>query len=102
MIRIGKEYGATGEDAHQRGIERRRAVYNVCRTQPTPEQQKIIERLEKGFHGDWEGRDPYHMMRNAQYMGIELSEEELGPDGLWRPVPTEDASLTLGQKGAIL
>lgn len=101
MTIVGKEYDATGTDAQKRGVERRRAVYSICGTFLTPEQKRLIERLEMGFHGDWGGRDPYNMMRNAQYMGIELSEEELGSDGKWHVVGDPDILISLGQNGAL-
>lgn len=101
MIQIGKEYPAEGQDAQARGIAKRRAVYSICGAVPTPEQLVTIDRLERGFHGDWGGRDPYNMMRNAQYMGIELGEEELCPDGKWREVGNPDILISLGQKGAL-
>lgn len=102
MIQRGTEYVAKGEDAQQRGVERRRAVYNICGTFVTPEQKMLIERLEKGFHGDWEGRDPYNEIRQAFVRGIEIYEEELSPDGQWQPlVHTLDTRMTLGQEGAL-
>lgn len=101
MTIVGKEYSAKGTDAKERGIAKRRAIYCVGGEYQTPEQKKIIARLEKGFHGDWDDRDPYNMMRNAQYMGIELGEEELCPDGKWREVGNPDILISLGQKGAL-
>ena len=101
MIKIGSEYQATGDDAEARGIKMRRAVYDIRSMSPTPEQRMLIERLEKGFHGDWQGRDPYDMMRQAQYMGIELSEEELCEDGVWRPVVIDDTRKTLMMEGTL-
>jgi hypothetical protein len=101
MIQIGKEYPAEGHDAQARGIAKRRAVYSICGAVPAPEQMVTIDRLERGFHGEWGGRDPYNEMRQAQVKGIEIWEEELCPDGKWRPVTNNDATITLGQAGAL-
>lgn len=91
MTIVGKEYEAKGSDALKRGIHKRRAVYQVCGGILTQEQKNVIDRLESGFHGDWGGTiDPYNTMRNAQYMGIELGEEELCPDGKWRKMEYTD------------
>ena len=101
MIIHGKEYDTTSSKDKSRGIAKRRAVYHVCGAIPAPEQQIAIDRLEKGFHGDWEGRDPYNEMRQAIVRGIELNEEELWPDGKWRMCMNEDALMSLGQMGAL-
>ncbi|MBO6031685.1 MAG: hypothetical protein J6Q22_09450 [Prevotella sp.] len=68
---------------------------------PTPEQKKQIKRIEKGVvDGEWNG-DPYHTMRNAEYMGIDFYEEEQRTDGKWERVQTDDANIALMQTGAL-
>ena len=101
MIVVGKEYEAKGTDAQERGVGKRRAIYCVGGDNITPEQKEAIGRLEKGFHGDWAGKDPYAMMRKAQYLGIDLGEEERSRDGMWRKVADPDIQISLGQKGAL-
>ena len=86
MTIVGKEYAASGTDAKARGIAKHRAVYGVCGETPTPNQRRLIEKLERGFHGDWACPNPYHLMWVAESAGIELDEEELCPDGEWRKI----------------
>jgi hypothetical protein len=101
MRKNGNPYQATGEDSTARNITKRRAVYRTSAA-PTIEQDQLIEKLEKLFHGNGTGGgDPYHLMRQAEYMGIELSEEELRGDGKWYPIITEDAELSLMHRGAL-
>ena len=100
MITRGKEYKATGDDAKKRGIQTRRVIY-VTAGAPTPEQKKQIERIEKGVvDGEWNG-DPYHTMRNAEFMGIDFYEEELRADGKWHRVGDPDVDISLMQTGAL-
>ena len=98
----GKPYEATGELSERRGVKKRRAVYSVAGC-PTPEQQRAIDAVERGVvEDDWGGYNPYSVMRQAEYLGVELQEEELTPDGLWRPMEDPDAKMTMMQTGAIL
>lgn len=100
MITRGKEYKATGEDAQARNIRKRRVCY-VTAGVPTPEQKKQIGRIEKGVvDGDWNG-DPYHTMRNAEFMGIDFYEEELRDDGKWHRAEDPDVDISLMQAGAL-
>lgn len=101
MTIVGKEYEAKGTYAKEHGISKRRAVYSISLATPTPEQLMMVNRLEKGFHGDWGRRNPYHLMRNAQYIGIDLGEEGLYPDGKWRKIESEDILISLGQNGSL-
>ena len=100
MITRGKEYKARGDDAKQRNIQTRRVNY-VTAAAPTPEQKKLIEKIERGvIDGKWDG-DPYHTMRNAEYMGIDFYEEEKRADGKWYLVNTGDEQMALMQTGAL-
>ncbi len=100
MIITGKPYQATGDDAKERNIQKRRAMYSTVGN-PTPEQKKIIDGLENGLvNGEWRG-EPYHMMRNAEYAGIDIWEEEIRADGKWHRVDDPDVPLTLMQTGAL-
>ena len=101
MTIVGKEYDAKGTYSKEHGISKRRAVYSISLASPTPEQLMMVNRLENGFHGDWGSRDPYNLMRNAQYIGIDLGEEGLYPDGKWRKIESEDILMSLGQRGAL-
>ncbi len=96
----GKEYKAAGEQSEKRGVFRRRAVYLLDRS-PTYEQQSVIDSLERGFHGNWGGRDPYELMRRAEALGIELREEERGRDGKWLAIPDPDVPITNMTAGAL-
>lgn len=100
MIIKGSPYKAEGEDAQARNIRKRRAVYSTTGT-ATPEQRKLIDKMEKGLTtGDWSG-DPNHMMRNVEYAGIEFWEEELRADGKWHRVDDPDVPISLMQAGAL-
>lgn len=97
----GKPYKATGEDSQARHIEQRRAVYKTSAA-PTIEQKRMMEKLEQLFHEEYKGSgDPYQIIRQAEYIGIELSEEELRADGKWYSIVTEDAELSLMHRGAL-
>ena len=101
MRTSGKPYKATGEDSKIRNVKQRRAVYKTS-AEPSIEQKEIIKKLEKLFHGDtMGGTNPYRLMRQAEYIGIELSEEEWRTDGKWYPIVTEDAELSLMHRGAL-
>ena len=98
MITRGKEYTSTGEDAQKRNIRKRRVCY-VTASMPTPEQKKLIDRIERGVvDDDWDG-DPYSLMRLAEYRGVDMFEEEERPNGRWFRVPSIDLSLM--QMGAL-
>ena len=100
MITRGKPYEARGEDAKERNIHKRRVCY-ITSGVPTPEQKKQIELIEKGVvDGEWNG-DPNHMMRNAEYMGIDFYEEEIRADGKWHRVDDPDVAISLMQAGAL-
>lgn len=100
MITRGKPYEARGEDAKERNIHKRRVCY-ITAGVPTPEQKKQIERIEKVVvDGEWNG-DPYRVMRNAEYMGIDFYEEELRGDGKWHRVGDPDVDISLMQTGAL-
>ena len=100
MITRGKEYKARGDDAKQRGIQTRRVNY-VTTGVPTPEQKKLIEKIERGVvDGKWDA-DPYHTMRNAECLGIDFYEEEKRADGKWYLVNTGDEQMALMQTGAL-
>lgn len=99
MITTGKEYKATGEDAKARNIRKKRTIY-VTTGNPTPEQKRIIDKVERGVvDGDWQTQDPYNLMRTAEYMGIDFYEEELRYDGKWHRVDNPDEDLM--QTGAL-
>lgn len=101
MRTSGKPYKAAGEDSKIRNVKQRRAVYKTSAA-PTIEQKRMMEKLEQLFHGEYKGSgDPYQMLRKAEYIGIELSEEELRADGKWYPIVTEDAELSLMHRGAL-
>lgn len=100
MIAKGKEYRAIGDDATKRGVAKRRAVYMTSAT-PTPEQQRAIDILEEGFHGEWHGKDPYNAMRHAEALGIELAEEEQLEDGKWYRTDNPDILISNMEKGAL-
>ena len=100
MITRGKEYKARGDDAKQRNIQTRRVSY-VTAAAPTPEQKKLIEKIERGVvDEEWDG-DPYRLMRTAEYRGIDFYEEEKGADGKWHLVDTGDEQMELMQTGAL-
>ena len=100
MITRGKEYKARGDDAKQRGIQTRRVNY-VTAAAPTPEQKKLIEKIERGVvDGEWDG-DPYRLMRTAEYRGIDFYEEEKRADGKLCLVGAGDEQMELMQTGAL-
>lgn len=97
MQKRGKPYIVKVEGIEQK----RRAVYTLSDT-PSPEQVKMIEKMEYGLQHDWENvGDAYHFMRQVEYKGIDVDEERQGADGKWYKVVSEDADLTLMQKGAL-
>ena len=103
MTTRGEPYKATkktgGEDAVARGLVYIRNVYRTS-GEPTYEQKKAIEQCEKALHGELNG-DPHRAYHYAESIGIELDCEEQRKDGKWYPFETEDAALTLMQKGAL-
>lgn len=100
MIITGKPFDATGDDAKERNIRKFRVMYSVTGN-PTPFQQKLIDKMEKGcVEGEWTG-DPYCTMRNAEYAGIDFWQEELRADGKWHRQDDPDVPLTLMQTGAL-
>lgn len=100
MITVGNPYPARGEDAKERNIRKRRAVYSTTGT-ATSKQRRIIDKIEKGLtNGDWSG-DPNHTMYNAECAGIEFWEEELRADGKWHRVEDLDTAISLMQTGAL-
>ena len=88
-----------GTDAVERGLV---AIRNVYRTagEPTYEQKMLIEKCEKALSGEYRG-DLSNAYRQAAVLGIELDCEEKHKDGKWYPFKTDDAELTLMQKGAL-
>lgn len=97
MTTHGRPYeGKNGENIPFTG----RAVY-ITPSAPTIEQRQAIERIERGIHGDWEGKNPYAVMRYAEFRGVELYEERKGEDGKWHRVESPDALMTLMEKGAL-
>jgi len=94
----GKEYEVVVDGK----VSRRRTLYKVASTAPTPEQKKAIDHMERGVHGDWgASADPYHVMRNCEYLGVEFEELELHSDGKWYPLLNPDVSISLMQEGAL-
>lgn len=94
MKTVGKPYKAGSIPFERRG------VYITARP-PTPEQKKAIERVERGIQGDWQGRNPYSVMRHAEEIGVEIYEEQKGEDGKWRREESPDAQMSLMQAGAL-
>ena len=103
MTTRGEPYKATkktgGDDAVARGLVSLRNVYRTSGV-PTDEQKRMIEKCEQVSKGEYKG-DPFHLYRQAEAMGIELDSEEQHKDGKWYPFQTDDAELTLMQKGAL-
>ncbi len=100
MITRGKPYEARGEDAKERNIHKQRVCY-ITSGVPTPEQKKLIEKIERGVvDGDWDG-NPYSLMRTAEFRGIDFYEEELRGDGKWYRVEYPDDEISLMQAGAL-
>lgn len=100
MMTRGKPYEARGEDAKERNIHKRRVCY-ITAGVPTPEQKDVIDKMERiVFDGEVNG-DPYRVMRNAEFIGIDFFEEELRADGKWYRMPNYDADMTLMQTGAL-
>lgn len=100
MTKHGEKYEAPyNPDGGKTIHTTRRAVYRTS-GELTPEQSTAIERVEKVIHADKINGDPYRVMRNAEYLGIEITEEYL-VGGKWFPFPPDDAELTLMQKGAL-
>lgn len=98
MITTGKPYDARGELAKARNIRKHRVIY-ITSGVPTPEQKRMIEKIERIVSGEeWEG-DPYFHFRNAEYMGIDFYEEEQRTDGKWERVPTADEEVM--REGAV-
>lgn len=94
----GKEYEVMVDGK----VSRRRVLYKVASTAPTPEQKKAIDHIERGVHGDWGATsDPYHVMRNCEYLGVEFVDMELRPDGKWYPLEDQDVGISLMQEGAL-
>lgn len=104
MTTYGKLYGAdyTSEDGKTIHTTRR-AVYRTS-GEPTPEQKLAIDKVEEIVHKSAEGQrvngDPYRVMRNAEYLGVELGEEFL-VDGKWAVVPNPDVLISTMQTGAL-
>ena len=100
MTKYGEKYEAPYNPSGEKTIHTtRRAVYRTT-GEPTIEQKAAIESVEKVIHADKINGDPYRVMRNAEYLGIELTEEYL-VGSKWFPFPPNDAELTLMQKGAL-
>lgn len=104
MKKYGKPYEAhyTPENGKTTRMTRR-AVYRTS-GEPTPEQLAAIEEVEEIVHKSVEGQrmngDPYRVMRNAEYLGVELEEEFL-VDGKWSLAPNDDVLISTMQKGAL-
>ena len=89
---VGKEYETSDK-------KKRRAVYML--SVGTPEQMQAIKAVDKGFCGDWDGNNPFSLMRKVQALGIEIAEEEELPDGRWVMVDNPDVAMTTMQTGAL-
>ena len=100
MMTRGKPYEARGEDAKERNIHKRRVCY-ITAGVPTPEQKDVIEKMERIVSEGEVNGDPYRVMRNAEFIGIDFFEEELRADGKWYRMPNYDADMTLMQTGAL-
>ena len=100
MITRGKEYTPTGDDAKERNIRKRRVCYVTTGT-PTIEQKNLIEKIERIVVEGESNSNPYHIMRTAEYKGIDFFEEEQRADGRWYRMPTDDANMALMQTGAL-
>jgi hypothetical protein len=104
MTKRGEPYEADYTPENGKTIRmKRRAVYRTS-GEPTPEQQLAIEKVEEMVHKSAEGQringDPYRVMRNAEYLGVELEEEFL-VDGKWSLVPNPDILISTMQAGAL-
>ena len=78
---------------------KRRAVYRTI-GESTIEQKAAIERVEEIIHKDKINGDPYRVMRHAEFLGVEISEEYL-VDGKWQVSPNPDVLISLMQTGAL-
>ena len=104
MTKYGKPYEADYTPENGKTIRmKRRAVYRTS-GEPTPEQKAAIDKVEEIVQMSAEGQringDPYRIMRNAEYLGVELEEEFL-VDGKWSLVPNDDVLISTMQKGAL-
>ncbi len=104
MTKYGKPYEADYTPENGKTIRmKRRAVYRTSGA-PTPEQQAAIDKVEEIVQMSAEGQrasgDPYRIMRNAEYLGVELEEESL-LNGQWGRMPDDDALISTMQKGAL-
>lgn len=88
-----------GEPYETSDKKKRRAVYLL--SVGTPAQMNAIKAIERGLQGEWDGKDPYNMMRHAEALGIELAEEEEHPDGKWVRMDSPDVAMTTMQTGAL-
>ena len=100
MIVKGSPYKAKGEYAKERNIRKHRVIY-ITSGILTPEQKRMIEKIECIVSGEELAGDPYFHFRNAEYMGIDFYEEELRADGKWHRVQDQDAAISLMQTGAL-
>lgn len=100
MITRGNPYEARGDDARDRDIHKRRVCY-ITAGLPTPEQKVVIDKIERIVSDGKANGDPYRIMREAEIIGIDFFEEELGADGKWYRMPDNDAGMTLMQTGAL-
>ena len=100
MITTGKPYDARGEYAKARNIRKHRVIY-ITSGVPTPEQKRMIEKIERIVSGEERDVDPYFHFRNAEYMGIDFYEEEQRADGKWERVGDPDVDISLMQAGAL-
>ena len=100
MTTYGKQYEADYTPDKGKTVRMtRRAVYRTS-GEPTPEQKIAIEKVEEIIHKDHVNGDPYRVMRHAEYLGVELSEEYLA-DGKWHAMPDPDIPITTMQAGAL-
>lgn len=100
MTKHGKPYEADYIGDNGQVIRTtRRAVYRTT-GEPTPEQAAAIEKVEEIIHKDKINGDPYRVMRHAEYLGVEISEEWL-VDGKWMPFPDADIAITNMTAGAL-
>lgn len=100
MTTHGKPYEANYTADNGKTIRTtRRAVYRTI-GEPTIEQKAAIEKVEEIIHKDKINGDPYRVMRHAEYLGVEISEEWL-VDGKWMFGPNPDVALTNMTAGAL-
>lgn len=100
MTKYGKKYEADYTTDDGKVIRTtRRAVYRTI-GEPTIEQDAAIKRVENIIHNDKISGDPYRVMRHAEYLGVELSEEWL-VGGKWMPVPNPDVAIANMMAGAL-